>query len=105
MSLSPMSGSVLTAQNLERASDSVSPSLSAPPLLALCLFLKNKYLKNLKKRGDTLYPQKCQYYKRKKRRLKRHDYIQCPTPRLYPVLEREKWYKKNNTMKSNDKNI
>ena len=40
MSLSPMSGSVLTAQNLEPASDSVSPSLSAPPQLALCLFFK-----------------------------------------------------------------
>ena len=34
---SPVSGSVLTAQSLEPASDSVSPSLSAPPLLALCL--------------------------------------------------------------------
>ena len=30
-------GSVLTAQTLEPASDSVSPSLSAPPLLALSL--------------------------------------------------------------------
>ena len=30
---SPASGSVLTAQSLEPASDSVSPSLSAPPLL------------------------------------------------------------------------
>ena len=39
----PMLGSVLTAQSLELASDSVSPSLSAPPLLALCLSLsKNK---------------------------------------------------------------
>ena len=28
---SPTSGSVLTAQNLESPSDSVSPSLSAPP--------------------------------------------------------------------------
>ena len=34
---SPTSGSVLTAQSLEPASDSVSPSLSAPPLLSLCL--------------------------------------------------------------------
>ena len=34
VSLSPMSGSVLTAQSLEPASDSVSPSLSAlPPLM------------------------------------------------------------------------
>ena len=34
--LSPASGSVLTAQSLEPVSDSVSPSLSAPPLLTLC---------------------------------------------------------------------
>ena len=33
MSSGPMSGSVLTAQSLEPASDSLSPSLSAPPLL------------------------------------------------------------------------
>ena len=41
MSSSPVSGSgsVLTAQSLEPASDSVSPSLSAPPLLTLCLSL------------------------------------------------------------------
>ena len=32
---SPTSGSVLTAQSLESASESVSPSLSAPPLLTL----------------------------------------------------------------------
>ena len=32
---SPASGSVLTAQSLEPASDSVTPSLSAPPLLVL----------------------------------------------------------------------
>ena len=38
--LSPTSGSVLTAQSLEPALDSVSPSLAAPPPLALCL--KNK---------------------------------------------------------------
>ena len=44
VSLSPALGSVLTAQSLEPASDSVSPSLSAPPLLMLCLSLclKNK---------------------------------------------------------------
>ena len=35
-SLSPASGSMLTARSLEPASDSVSPSLSAPPLLMLC---------------------------------------------------------------------
>ena len=43
---SPTSGSVLTAQSLEPAPDSVSPSLSDPPLLALCLSLSlknNKY--------------------------------------------------------------
>ena len=40
---SPASGSVLTAQTLEPASDSVSPSLSDPPPLPLCLSpLKNK---------------------------------------------------------------
>ena len=45
VSSSPMSGSVLTAQNLESASDSVSPSLSAPLLFmhALSLSLKNKH--------------------------------------------------------------
>ena len=36
---SPASGSVLMAQSLEPASDSVTPSLSAPPPLALCLCL------------------------------------------------------------------
>ena len=40
--LSPVLGSVLTAQSLEPASDSVSPSLSAPPLLMLCLCLSQK---------------------------------------------------------------
>ena len=41
---SPTSVSVLTAGSLEPASDSVSPSLSAPPLLSLSLSLslKNK---------------------------------------------------------------
>ena len=34
---SPVSGSVLTAQSLEPVSDSVSPSLSAPPPFMLCL--------------------------------------------------------------------
>ena len=38
----PVSGSVLAAQSLEAASDSVSPSLSAPPLLMLCLSLSQK---------------------------------------------------------------
>ena len=48
---SPTSGSVLTAQSLEPASDSVSPSLSlsALPLLMLCLSVSlsiNKHEKN-----------------------------------------------------------
>ena len=38
---SPASGSVLTARSLEPASDSVSPSLSAPPPLTRTL--KNKH--------------------------------------------------------------
>ena len=44
MSLSPTLGSVLTPGSLEPASDSVSLSLSAPPLFvcALSLSLKNK---------------------------------------------------------------
>ena len=45
---SPVSGSVLTAQRLEPASGSVSPSLSAPPPLSLSVSLKNK-IKTLKK--------------------------------------------------------
>ena len=40
--LSPAWDSVLTAQSLEPVSDSVSPSLSAPPLLMLCLSLSHK---------------------------------------------------------------
>ena len=39
VSSSPMSGSVLTAQSLEPALDSVSPSLSALLPLMLCLSL------------------------------------------------------------------
>ena len=39
MSSSPASGSVLTAESLEPDSGSVSPSLSAPPRLALYLSL------------------------------------------------------------------
>ena len=45
---SPVWGSVLTAQSLEPASDSVSPSLSAPPLLILCLSFSQKYTWNIK---------------------------------------------------------
>ena len=40
---SPTLGPVLTAQSLEPALGSVSPSLSASPLLMFCLSLKNKY--------------------------------------------------------------
>ena len=42
VSSSPTPGSMLTAQNLERASDSVPPSLSAPPPLTLSLSLSQK---------------------------------------------------------------
>ena len=42
VSSSPASGSVLTARSLEPASDSVSPSLSAPNPLAFCLCLSQK---------------------------------------------------------------
>ena len=47
----PASGSVLTAQNLEPASDSVSLSLSlsAPPPLMLCLSLSVKNINSKKK--------------------------------------------------------
>ena len=45
---SSVSGSALTAQSLEPASDSVSSSLSAPPPLTLCLCL-SKINKNVKK--------------------------------------------------------
>ena len=39
VSSGPAKGSVLTAQSLETASDSESPSRSAPPMLMLCLSL------------------------------------------------------------------
>ena len=47
LSLSPAYGSVLTAQRLKPALDSVSPSLSAPPLFMVSLSLSkiNKHLK------------------------------------------------------------
>ena len=52
VSSSPVSVSGLRAQILEAVSDSVSPSLSAPSLLALCLSvsLKNNNEKIKKKR-------------------------------------------------------
>ena len=43
MGLSPVSGSVLTAQSLEPASDSASPPLSAPPPLTCSLPKMNKH--------------------------------------------------------------
>ena len=42
VSSSPASGSGLMAQSLKPASGSLSPSLSAPPLLMLCLSLSQK---------------------------------------------------------------
>ena len=45
MGLGPASSSVLTTQSLEPASDSVSPSLSAPPLLAVCFSLSKIKIK------------------------------------------------------------
>ena len=42
MSSSPASGSGLMAQSLEPVSNSVSPSLSAPPPFMLCLSLSQK---------------------------------------------------------------
>ena len=42
VSSSPALGSVLSAQSLEPASDSVSPSLPAPSPLMLCLSLSLK---------------------------------------------------------------
>ena len=42
VSSNPASGSVVTAQSLKPASDSVSPSLSARPPLMLCLSLSLK---------------------------------------------------------------
>ena len=51
VSLSPTSGSVLTAQCLEPALVSVSPSLSAPPplVLSLSLSLSKINIKKIKK--------------------------------------------------------
>ena len=42
MSSKPVLDSVLTAESLEPALHSVSPSLSAPPPLALCLSFSQK---------------------------------------------------------------
>ena len=46
---SPVLGSVLRARSPEPALDSVSPSLSAPPLLVLCLSLSLKNKEMFKK--------------------------------------------------------
>ena len=53
VSSSPTSSSVLTSQSLEPASDSVSPSLSAPPPLMLCLSLSVKNKQTLKKNNNN----------------------------------------------------
>ena len=51
VSSSPVLGSVLTTQSLEPTSDSVSPPLSAPPLLVLTHFVSLSIkLKKKKKR-------------------------------------------------------
>ena len=52
VSSSPASGSVLTAWSLEPASDSVSPSLSAPPPLMFCLSVSEI---NIKKKKEYMY--------------------------------------------------
>ena len=56
VSSSSASGSVLTAQSLEPASDSVSPRLSAPPLLMLYLSLSLKDKYTLKKKKSYALP-------------------------------------------------
>ena len=53
MGSSPESGSVLTAQSLEPVSDSVSPSLSVPPLLVLSL--RNKDEKKNEKLRQVIF--------------------------------------------------
>ena len=52
VSLSPVSGSVLTARSLVPASDSVSPSLFAPPPLVLCLSACQKINKHKKPKQE-----------------------------------------------------
>ena len=59
MSSSLITGSVLTAQTLEPALDSVSPSLSALPPLPLCLSLSlslSKINKHLRKNTNKMPP-------------------------------------------------
>ena len=50
MSSSPTSGSAPTVQSLEPPADSVSPSVSAPPLLMLLKVNKHQKIKKKKKR-------------------------------------------------------
>ena len=50
MSSSPASGSVLTAWSGEPPLNSVSPSLSGPPLLVLCLSLPLKKIEREKEK-------------------------------------------------------
>ena len=58
MSPSLTSGSVLTAQSLEPASNSVSPSLSVPTALALCLSQNiNVKKKSKKKERENCSPE------------------------------------------------
>ena len=52
---SPVSGSVLAARSLEPASDSGSPSLSAPPQPSLCLSQNECTLKKFKKNKRNTY--------------------------------------------------
>ena len=52
---SSASGSVLTAQSLDTALNSVSPSLSATPILTLCFSFKNKYLKKKLLKLKSIY--------------------------------------------------
>ena len=56
VSLKPVSGSVVTAQSLEPASNSVSPSLSVPPLLVLCLSKINVKKKKIESDAQLSHP-------------------------------------------------
>ena len=55
MSLSPALGSVRTAQSLEPALDSVSPSLSAPPPAITLSLSPSQKLKKKKERKKFFY--------------------------------------------------
>ena len=71
-------GSVLTTQSLEPASDSVSPSLCAPPQLVLGLCLSQKYNKKR--------------YKNKSKKKKRNttDIAKCTDKIIHPGVNRTK---------------